>query len=142
MRDEAFENPTTWLCTACDLCYAACPQEIHISAVLGAVKQLGLSEGFQPLIKPAVVNQQTCIGCGLCVEVCPYQAIDLEKTDIPNRGKGITIAKVNPDKCMGCGLCSAVCRSASIELTENNSSEVLVEKMRDWLMQADLEVRP
>ena len=38
MQEAAFKNPTTWLCSACDLCYSACPQEIHISQVIGAVK--------------------------------------------------------------------------------------------------------
>lgn len=27
MDDAAFADKTTWLCTACDLCYPACPQK-------------------------------------------------------------------------------------------------------------------
>ena len=46
MREEAFKSPTTWLCSACDLCYPACPQEIHISGVIGAVKQLAVEAGY------------------------------------------------------------------------------------------------
>ena len=46
MQTEAFENPTTWLCSKCDLCYPACPQQIHISGVIGAVKQLAVEAGY------------------------------------------------------------------------------------------------
>ncbi len=47
-----------------------------------------------------------CLGCGLCVEVCPASALTL--TD-----KGVT---VNRKICTGCGLCADTCPSVSIEL--------------------------
>ena len=139
MRHEAYESPTTWLCSACDLCYPACPQEIHISGVINAVRQLAIQDGYQPVIQPARVNQQTCVGCGLCEQACPYEAITLEKTNVPFRGKGITIAHVDMDKCMACGLCASVCRSTSIELEPVVSSEKFVEDIRDWMMDQPME---
>ena len=45
MREEAYQSPTTWLCSACDLCYPACPQQIHISTLIGAVKTLAVQDG-------------------------------------------------------------------------------------------------
>ncbi len=45
MRHEVFEDMTLWNCTACDLCYPACPQQIHISEVIGALRQLALEAG-------------------------------------------------------------------------------------------------
>ncbi len=74
----------------------------------------------EPLI--AVVNRQpapvysSCVGCFLCVSVCPYQAI--VKEEIKNQaGKVIkTIAMVNPGLCQGCGTCVAFCRTKSIDL--------------------------
>ena len=45
--EQAFESPTTWLCSACDLCYEACPQEIHISGVINAVKKLAVEAGLK-----------------------------------------------------------------------------------------------
>jgi heterodisulfide reductase subunit C len=132
-REQAFDNLTTWMCSACDLCYPACPQEIHISGVINAVKELAIEAGYDSPINTAHVNEKTCVACGLCVEVCPYDAIKLVEKDIPNRGKNITLAKVDSKHCMACGLCSSVCRSNSIELTEDYSDKLVVDTISDWL---------
>lgn len=133
MKEEAFDSPTTWLCTACDLCYAACPQEIHISGVINAVKALAVGEGKTTRITTAVVNQQTCVACGLCVQACPYEAISLVETKVPYRGM-IQVAKVDPDRCMACGLCSAVCRSTSIGVPDNYTDVALMDNLWAWMM--------
>ncbi len=52
----------------------------------------------------AAVNPNKCTGCELCIQVCPFTAID--KVD----GK----AKVNEALCKGCGTCNAVCKSGAI----------------------------
>ena len=139
MREEAFRSPTTWLCSACDLCYTACPQEIHISSVINAVKHLAVEAGCQPVIQSARVNQQTCVGCGLCEQACPYEAIKLEATAVPFRGKEVTVAHVDPEKCMACGLCASVCRSTSIELVAPVNSEEFIEDIHDWMMKQSRE---
>lgn len=126
MKDEAFADTTTWLCSECDLCYPACPQKIHISGVITAVKSLAVSEGKKTTINTAVVDQQTCVGCGLCAESCPYEAITLVDTKVPYRGL-IQIAKVDPGLCMSCGVCSAVCRSTSIRIPAEYSDETLMD---------------
>ncbi|MCD6355660.1 MAG: 4Fe-4S binding protein [Anaerolineaceae bacterium] len=135
LREQAFDSPTTWLCSACDLCYSACPQEIHISGVINAVKELAIEAGHDSPISTAHVNEKTCVACGLCVEVCPYDAIKLVEKDIPNRGKKMTVASVDNKHCMACGLCSSVCRSNSIELIEDYTDELVVGSIREWLGQ-------
>ncbi len=132
MKEEAFESPTTWLCSACELCYPACPQEIHISGVINAVKAIAVNQGRKTILKTAIVDQQTCVACGLCVEACPYEAIRLVETKVPYRGL-VQIANVDPGLCMACGLCSAVCRSTSIRIPEEYSDESLMENLWDWL---------
>jgi heterodisulfide reductase subunit A len=56
---------------------------------------------IDPII--AAVDEEICTGCGICVEVCPYEARTLnEKTKI---------AQVNEALCMGCGACISACPS-------------------------------
>lgn len=137
LRDDAFDSPTIWLCTECDLCYSACPQKIHISGVLAAVRGLAVQAGRtrpnEPShYQPARVNQQTCVACCLCVEVCPYKAVRLVEKKVPYRGQ-IPVAEVDPTLCMACGSCGAVCRSASIGIGEAYADELMVNGLWEWL---------
>lgn len=54
----------------------------------------------------AKVNLNLCTGCGMCVFVCPYDALSLKD------GK----AEVNEVLCEGCGTCSATCLRAAIQV--------------------------
>jgi ferredoxin len=56
----------------------------------------------------AVVDNDKCTGCGLCVDVCPVEAISLEDDK----------AKVAPDKCTECGQCVEECPNEAISLPE------------------------
>jgi len=137
MKDEAFDSRTTWLCSGCDLCYPACPQEIHISGVIHAVKSLAVKNEKETILKTSVVDQQTCVACGLCVEACPYEAIKIIQTKVPYRGL-VQVANVDPGLCMACGLCSAVCRSTSIGVPEEYTDESVVEDLWDWLQSQEV----
>jgi heterodisulfide reductase subunit A len=61
--------------------------------------------------KTAMIIAERCIGCGMCVENCAYNAIEL----IEDRRFG-TIAKINQVLCKGCGACSGNCRCAAIDV--------------------------
>ena len=132
LEEEAYEDLTTWLCTQCDLCYAACPQQIHISSILLAVRNLAIQAGKKSPLNTAQVNEQTCVACGLCAQVCPYEAIQLVEKKVPYRGM-VTIAQVDASHCMACGLCTAVCRSASIELKDEFSDDALISDLWHWI---------
>ena len=69
----------------------------------------------------------TCVGCFMCLPVCPYQAIEREQ--IKDRSGNIIkeVAFVNPGLCQGCGTCVALCRSKSIELHGYTNNQVLAE---------------
>lgn len=137
LEEEAFADNTTWLCTACELCFSACPQKIHISGVINAVKALALESGQKTFIRTAMVDQQTCVACGLCEAVCPYEAITLKPTKIPFRGV-IPVATVDAGRCMACGLCTAACRSNSIRLTEQKiNDQDLVESLWSWMQKEE-----
>jgi len=54
---------------------------------------------------PAVVDEETCIACGACVDSCPVEAITMDEK-----------AKINPDTCTECGACVDDCPVEAISL--------------------------
>jgi heterodisulfide reductase subunit A len=72
------------------------------------------------------------VACGLCAEVCPYEAITIETRKLPYRGS-IPVAVVDPGLCMACGMCGAACRSNSISIPADYSDENVVESIWKWL---------
>jgi heterodisulfide reductase subunit C len=131
LREEVLSSPLIWLCSACDACYKRCPQDIHISDIFAAFRNIALREGYTPPGPVARVNERTCVSCGLCVEVCPYDAVELVQKRVLGREK--TVSQVDPAKCMSCGVCAASCRSGSIDLVDF-SDEVLFEAVQERLM--------
>ncbi len=111
-REEAFKSPTTWLCSACDLCYPACPQQIHISGVIGAVKQKAIEVGYKSPLEPVEVDEKLCSGCGVCVMVCPYEAPHLVEKKV--KGSVDVISEADPNRCMRCGTCVGACPMGAI----------------------------
>ena len=53
----------------------------------------------------AVVDADQCKGCQDCVERCPFDAVEMQKTAGSRKLK----ASVDADKCKGCGLCIVGC---------------------------------
>lgn len=154
LQDEAFQNPTTWLCSACDLCYPACPQKIHISGVIGAVKQLAIQAGYSSPLDTVSVDETLCSGCGICGMACPYQAPSL--IEIQVNGQTDRIASVDANKCMGCGTCVAACPTGAISRTGVSNQEVkeqlyfaepangaprLLTFICDWCLRTDADVQ-
>lgn len=62
--------------------------------------------------KKALIDEDKCIQCGLCQELCRFEAI----TDF----------KVNPIYCEGCGFCFHVCPAGAITMNENVAGECFV----------------
>ena len=60
----------------------------------------------------AHVDNDLCRGCGFCVDVCPYTAIELK--EIERFGHKVLVASVNEALCKGCGSCSAACLNGAI----------------------------
>jgi len=68
-----------------------------------------------PLI--AHVDEAICSGCGICVEICPYEAREMDDR------RGISI--VHSALCQGCGACIAACPNFSCELRNSSSAQTL-----------------
>ncbi|NVM28717.1 MAG: CoB--CoM heterodisulfide reductase iron-sulfur subunit A family protein [Candidatus Helarchaeota archaeon] len=71
-------------------------------------------EGIKPRINPDI-----CVGCGICTEQCPFDALSL--ISIGER----KIAYCTPTKCHGCGACAASCPRGASELVHFNDSEII-----------------
>ena len=71
----------------------------------------------------AKVNEELCRGCGICVEACPYKAIELKEID--RFGQKILVATVNEALCKGCGSCSAACLNGAIGHLGFTDSQIL-----------------
>lgn len=55
----------------------------------------------------AFVDEEICVGCGQCVEVCAYKAVTLDEKK--------KVASVNEAICEGCGACAATCPSKAMK---------------------------
>lgn len=52
---EACESSDIWLCIGCNTCSMACPQAIDIAALMDAMRQMAVSEGFA-VAEPDILN--------------------------------------------------------------------------------------
>ena len=50
------------------------------------------------------LDRKKCTGCSLCAQICPKNAIILEKDK-----EGFSMPKINKEKCINCGLCYKKC---------------------------------
>jgi len=57
----------------------------------------------------SMIDEETCTGCGICVERCPTDAIVLNAQDVAQRDE---------NACLGCGVCSHFCPEEAISLQE------------------------
>ncbi len=80
--------------------------EAVAQASAAAAKAVTILSKEQLAHAPTVVRVQEplCSGCGMCVEVCPYEALALKE------GK----AEVNEVLCEGCGTCVATCLKSAL----------------------------
>lgn len=56
------------------------------------------------------INQNDCIGCATCVNICPHHVIEIEK----NEKKAYLSAE---ERCIECGACKLNCPAKVIEVS-------------------------
>ncbi|WP_446424961.1 4Fe-4S binding protein [Mailhella sp.] len=69
----------------------------------------------------SLVDIKRCVGCGKCIQVCPYQAI--EEVDVRGQKKARVIETV----CQGCGVCTATCPQGAIQVAHFTDNQLLAE---------------
>lgn len=102
------------------------PKDIPASVAQGsaaAAKVLALFSKDKlendPMI--SLVDIKRCVGCGKCIQVCPFGAI--KEVDFRGEPKAEVIETV----CQGCGLCTATCPQGAIQLSHFTDNQILAE---------------
>ncbi|MCL5406394.1 MAG: CoB--CoM heterodisulfide reductase iron-sulfur subunit A family protein [Deltaproteobacteria bacterium] len=72
----------------------------------------------EPIV--SVVDQELCIGCGMCEANCPFGAIRLHEVT----GKGYRAETVSAS-CKGCGVCAASCPQKAIDMKHFRDSQII-----------------
>ena len=74
----------------------------------------------------AAVIPEKCIGCGKCVDVCPYNAISLSEEIKEYEDITMTIKKslINSALCKGCGTCAATCPVGAISVKHYDFNQI------------------
>jgi len=105
----------------CGLAHSPKPVEESLSQALAAAGKaaIPLSKGFvsvEPIVSS--VNEEKCIGCGLCESICAFSAIRLVSKN------GVNKAETIPASCKGCGLCAASCPQQAITMGHFTDEEL------------------
>ena len=104
----------------------------EMTGIGGALKNLGMGLGstagkreMHNDGKPTV-DEDSCVGCGICVKQCGQDAITLH-----GEGKNRK-AHIDHDKCVGCGRCVGACRRQSAIGGSGSSCDALNCKISEY----------
>jgi coenzyme F420-reducing hydrogenase delta subunit/Pyruvate/2-oxoacid:ferredoxin oxidoreductase delta subunit len=75
----------------------------------------------------ALINEDLCSVCRMCIGTCPYNAISIVDDKI----------KVNEELCMGCGICSITCPAYASQL-EGFNAKGLSNQIRTLVKKGDV----
>jgi heterodisulfide reductase subunit A len=90
-------------------------------ASAGAAEALSLIDRGKVEIEAAtaVVDDEHCSGCKICLALCPYNAITFDEEK--------TVAEISDILCKGCGVCVAACPSGAITGRHFTDQQIVAE---------------
>jgi len=71
----------------------------------------------EPIIS-VLADEDACRGCGLCVALCPYGALEIQQTE---KGRKVHIIDV---ACKGCGVCAATCYQHALSVNSFTDQQI------------------
>jgi NAD-dependent dihydropyrimidine dehydrogenase PreA subunit/predicted transcriptional regulator len=116
------------VCSCCKCCCNA----------LAGISKFGYTKFITTSNFQSKIDEDTCKGCGICVDVCPVNALSLiSANDQKNKKK--KKAHVNTDICIGCGVCALKCSTKSIEMIHRGSRVIHPETLFETSILLSLE---
>jgi heterodisulfide reductase subunit A len=96
-----------------------------VAQALGAVSRASIillrgSVTVEPIIS-VLVNEDACRGCGLCVALCPYGALEIRHTD---KGRKVHVIDV---ACKGCGVCASTCYQHALTVNSFTDDQIMAQ---------------
>jgi len=106
---ENVRKRVNFICNCCSCCCEA----------MIAAKKYGMEHPVHTTgFLPEIMNDN-CTGCGICVDLCPVEAISLVPAGDASYSK-LKKACINQEICLGCGICKRVCPSDGIQLVRRS----------------------
>ena len=121
LRPVDFSSDGVFLCGSAH--YPKHIQEVINQAYGAAGRVITLISHDKVTVSGAVcsINEDKCMGCGACVEVCNYDALELVTV------KKVKKARVNPVLCKGDGLCNSKCPTGAITIKHYTDEQIINE---------------
>jgi heterodisulfide reductase subunit A len=97
------------------------PIDETIAQAQAAAARAGALLSQESIVTEAViarVNDEACQGCGLCVALCPFEALKITET---SKGRKVQVTDV---ACKGCGVCAATCYRHAISINGFTDSQI------------------
>jgi heterodisulfide reductase subunit A len=91
------------------------------ASAVAALRAISKKEITIDLAK-AVVNEKLCNQCGICLEACPYEAIEIEEKEEGAIGQPAVVIEA---VCKSCGICAAECPTGAIELRHYKTDQMM-----------------
>jgi ferredoxin len=99
---DNIRHKPSFICNCCSCC----------CELLGGVLQ-GFPMGVAKTSYALQIDNETCLGCGLCQKACNVAALETVAAENGKRKKRMTVLE---DHCLGCGACIGACPTKSLSL--------------------------
>jgi NAD-dependent dihydropyrimidine dehydrogenase PreA subunit len=99
---ENVRNEVSFICNCCGCCCEA----------LLAAKKFGTTLTIATTNFLPQISHDKCTHCGKCVQVCPVDALEWDRENIPER------LGLKEEMCLGCGVCVRNCHFGALQLVK------------------------